>query len=321
MTDDLGHGQTRIQSQALIRMKTEAESYKKSLEALEVDHQARIRGIREKAQADQTIDLQNSPYLQLKKSLQDQIETFGMSDRKSQVLAMNKADLIPKGKFDEMFGLAKQLDEMDAAKKKSDEFKKSQEEVTAAMADLQKEARQFGMDEFQKKLDDLSSKGLLNKGQLKEAQETVKHLQDMKKHAEELKDVEIFKDSLPMDKFKKITEQLKEWRKEQRITLDEFQDGMARAEHAAFGDVKLPPLIKAGSAEAQAMRYAAGSSPGVPKFSDPILQRDPGTSFLGRSADENKQALKECTKALSDLMYEIRAMNMMPDQVVNLVGF
>lgn len=135
--------------------------------------------------------------------------------------------------------------------------------IEDAMADLQKQIDQFGLSDMEKSILDFASMTGVTDEQLDKFIEKAQKLESLQKDAEKEKEwkdkLDAFKQSIetPLDAFNKQMDFLQEALGRGDITSSQFDLGAAKARKDAFGEDKLPALVKAGSAEAFAAQFDA----------------------------------------------------------------
>lgn len=130
-------------------------------------------------------------------------------------------------------------------------------QAAAALGDLRKEAEQFGMADWVKKLDEMKRSSLFDTAELEEAKQILEAIDSLTKSKELDDKVAAFRESLktPADKIAETTRQLDEWLAMGKISQAERDLGVANASKDTFGEKSLPKLVKYNSAESQSAAY------------------------------------------------------------------
>ena len=138
--------------------------------------------------------------------------------------------------------------------------KQQMSEAEKAIADVARQVDQFGMTDAQKKIADFSELENVTGKQIAQYRMQVDKLQQLRQQADRKSAVADALESIesPMDKFRKALERFREWFKDGLINRSQLDKLTARLRSETFGDEKAPRLVRAGSAEAQLLRYQQG---------------------------------------------------------------
>jgi|GEM_PF-3987685 len=168
--------------------------------------------------------------------LQKQVRQFNMTPIQKQ--------------FDELrVTLAGRPELLDQANKALDELRSKQ--VGSIFTDLQSQLAAIDMTPLEAKFESFRrANKLLDTDELTKAKNLLAEIDVKSKIKDALESIRS-----PMDKYKETLNELRGWKDEGRITAEQFGTLNARARKDAFGDTKLPGLIRSGSGEAQALRY------------------------------------------------------------------
>lgn len=151
-----------------------------------------------------------------------------------------------------------------------------------AIKGIQKEVDQFGMTDFQKRLDDLKHNPatLFKPEELAEAQKALSRLEALTKNKELDDKAAAFRESIrtPTEQLNAALDELQDLLAHNKITSAEFDRGAADARQNAFGDPKLTAnAFRFGSAEAWANRY------------DLMRGQQAGKDYAKQQVDQQKQ--------------------------------
>ncbi len=127
---------------------------------------------------------------------------------------------------------------------------KKMQEIDALFSDLNVELDQIGMTDLEQRFDAIRRKGLLDPQQLERVKTLLADIDAKTRITDAVESLKT-----PIDDYRKTMADLQGWLDTGQIKQDQFDKLSAKARADAFGESKLPGLVRAGSAEAQALRY------------------------------------------------------------------
>jgi len=216
------------------------------------------------------------------------ISQFGMTDLEKQMDDFAKMAGNTKEKIDAFNQAAKEFGRL-----KAGEFLK----------DMEKDLRQFGMNEFDKQRDNIRNNRDLNDTEKQRAMGIV----DQREKQSQMKDfdakVKNFAESIktPMEKFTEQMDFLQEALALGKITEQQFDLGAGKARADAFGEEKLPALIRSGSAESFAARYDAGRPKSDIQLNPQVKAIKEGNSKVVDKLDELKTEIIRSRTPVMDM--------------------
>lgn len=177
--------------------------------------------------------------------MQKQIDQFGMTDIEKKIADFSSMPNNTKEQIDAYIEAASKLRGL-----KASEFLK----------DMEKDLRQFSMSEFDKQRDNIRNNKDLNDAEKQRALDIVDDREKRSQQKDFDDRVKKFAESVktPMQQFTEQMDFLQDALAQGKITEQQFDLGARKAREDAFGEQKLPALIRANSAESFAARYDAG---------------------------------------------------------------
>lgn len=194
-----------------------------------------IAEVKHNIDIDQALKMDQKPIQQALESLQNQIDTFNLSDLQKQFVAFAR---IPK------VG-AESLDEF---RRKLDVIRGQQS--GKMLDDLKLELDMTGLTALEQRIASIRRDGLLNIDEVKQAVDLVRSIDTKSRINDALESIKS-----PMEKYQEQIAQLQGWFSSGAIDQSKFNLLSGKARRDFFGEDKLPKLYMAGSAESQALAY------------------------------------------------------------------
>jgi hypothetical protein len=177
------------------------------------------------------------------------------------------------------------------------------------MPDVDRQVRQFGMTDAEKKIDDAKSRGLFGEALQRYAQQ-VMTLDKLAKDEEAKASAKADSERKAADKAQqlaaalddlktpaqKLDEQIQSFADalaEGKISGDQYDDLVAKARGDFEGDANLPSLVIAGSAEAQMLRWQGQGQSLEREHLEVAKRTNEGVAGLNRTADRIERALAD----------------------------